>query len=313
MLSHEKRKLLVIKYLKKYPLSNFRQIRMNHSKHEYHSRYLHEILDKLMQEKKIDMFMKRYYAFPDNSKEINLMINIIKNVSLTKPIFKKLTFDETLNNPTIETMMKNCICLYHIKLKINNFEGKLSKRLFDSKFIALLKQYSDDDYYHDALLVKGYLKKNPWQVKFRTHDTLEKRILNFLLHYWIFSYEYYQHWKNNKIPFGEIFNRLFKQQNEGKSTTARNIGITNKGLKRSLDRITGKYGLYKDVLEFDPEMIVMRSSRSRILDTGLAILGHRTPSKRRKYAKIWEEISGIPFTKLIPLKGYSQLLKEAQK
>jgi len=43
---------------------------------------------------------------------------------------------------------------------------------------------------------------------------------------------------------------------------------------------------------------------------GIGILGHRTPSKRKKYAKICEEMTGIPYTQLIPMKDISNLLKD---
>jgi len=322
MITQKERKTLIIKYLQKNPLSNFRQIRVNHTKHEYHSLYLHNLLDELIQ-KKIDTFLQRYYAVPKSGKEINLLIAIIKSAPLTKPMFKKLSFDNTLKNPTIKTIINNCICLYHLKLKINNFENIIPQRSFNPNFIKFLKTFSDDNYYTEFMVDKSFFKKNSlWKIKVKSNNTLEKRILNFLRLYWNYSFEYYTHLKNNRIPLKETFSRIFKQYNVGKSITAEDLGITNKALKRSLDQLTTKQGIYKDIIEYDSERNIIKPEkdmdglwprRPQILQIGLDILGHRTPSKRKKYAKIAEEQTGIPFTKLIPLDGYSNILKNARK
>ena len=70
MITQKERKRLIIQYLQKNPLSNFRQIRINHSEHEYHSQYLRNLLDELIHEKKIGTFLKRYYAVPKSGKEM---------------------------------------------------------------------------------------------------------------------------------------------------------------------------------------------------------------------------------------------------
>lgn len=323
MITQKERKTLIIKYLQKNPLSNFRQIRINHAKHEYHSQYLHNLLDQLIQEKKMDTFLQRYYALPKSGKEINMLINIVKSMPLKNPEFKKLNFDNTLKNPTIKTIIKNCICLYRLKLKINNLENTIPQRSFNSNFIKFLKTFSDDNYYTEFMVDKGFLKKNPlWKIKVKSNNTLEKRILNFLRLYWMYSFEYYTHLKNNRIPLKELFSRIFQLYNEGKSVTAENLRITNKALKRSLDQLTTKKDVYKNIIEYDSEWNVIMaekdmdglwSRRPQFLQMGLLILGHRTPSKRKKYAKIAEEQTGIPFTKLIPLDGYSNILKDAPK
>lgn len=323
MITQKERKTLIIKYLQKNPLSNFRQIRINHAKHEYHSQYLHNLLDQLIQEKKLDTFLQRYYAVPKSGKEVNLLIAIVKSVPLTKPTFKTLSFDNTLKNPTIKTIINNCISLYHLKLKIHNFENIIPQRSFNPNFIKFLKTFSDDNYYTEFMVDKGFFKKNSlWKIKVKSNNTLEKRILNFLRLYWTFSLEYYAHLKNNRIPLKETFSRIFKQSNEGKSITAEDLGITNKALKRSLDQLSTKQGIYIDVIEYDSKGNLMKPEkdmdglwprRPQILQIGLNILEHRTPSKRKKYAKIAEEQTGIPFTKLIPLDGYSNILKDARK
>ena len=323
MITTTERKKLIIKYLQKNPLSNFRQIRINHSEHEYHSQYLHKLLDELIHEKKIDTFLQRYYEIPKSGKEINMLINIVKSTPLKNPEFKKLNFHNTLKNPTIKTIINNCICLYRLKLKINNLENTILERSFNPNYIKFLKTFSDDNYYTEFMADKGFFKKNPlWKIKVKSHNTLEKRILSFLRLYWTFSLEYYTHLKNNRIPLKETFSRIFKQSNEGKSITAEDLGITNKALKRSLDQLATKQGIYKDIIEYDSERKLVKPEkdmdglwprRPQILQIGLNILGHRTPSKRKKYAKIAEEQTGIPFTKLIPLNGYSNLLKDAPK
>jgi len=237
MLSNKKRKLLIIKYLQKNPLSSERKIRTNHSEHEYHSKYLKKYLDELIQDKKIDSFLKKYYVIPKSGKEINLLINIIKFVSLTKPKFKNLNFEYN-RNLTIKTIINNCICLYHMKLKINNLEDNTLQSLFNLNFIKFLKTFSDDNEYTEFIVNKNFFKDNPlWKTKIESYNTLEKRVSNFLRLYWIYSFEYYEHLKNNRIPLNKIFNRVFQHYNEGKSITAKSLGITNKALKRSLDQI----------------------------------------------------------------------------
>jgi hypothetical protein len=312
---------LIIKYLQKNPLSSPRQIRVNHSKHEYHSKYLQKFLDELIHEKKIDVFLKKYFVIPKQGQEINLLVNIVKTIPLTKPVFRKLVFDVTSKNPTIHTIINNCICFYHLKLKINKLEPVISTASFNSNFIKFLKLYSDDNYYSGFFVDKNFLKKNPlWKIKDNSNNTLEKRISNFLKFYWMYCDEYYKHLKNNRISLKEIFHRIFNQYNEGKSQAAETIGITNKGLKRSLNPMITEQGIYKDSIQYDSKWNLVKSKadkmgswndRPRILEIGRLILGHRLPSDRKKYAKKAEETTGIPFTKLIPMKGYSDLLKDA--
>jgi len=321
MISKKQRKDLIITYLQKNPLSSSRQIRENHSTHEYHSKYLRELLDELIQEKKIDIFLKRYYAIPKSGKEVNLLINIIKSSPISKPAFKKLKFIKAKKNPTLYTIINNCICLYHLKLKINGWSKTTSIQSFEKNFIKFLKSFSDDNYYTSFMVDKNFFKKNPiWKKMDKSNNTSEKRISSFLRMYWDYSFEYYSHLKNNKTSLKELFNRIFQQYNEGKSITAKNLGITNKALKRSLDQLITEQGILKSSTSFDSQLNVIEpkkgkygawSERSRILDIGMGILGNRLPSKRKKYAKIAEENTGIPFTKFIPLKGYSNLLKDA--
>lgn len=321
MISKKQRKNLIIKYLQKNPLSSPRQIRENHSTHEYHSTYLKTLLEELICEEKIGMFLKRYYVIPKSCKETNLLINIIKSASISKPTFKKLKFIKTKKNPTLFTIINNCICLYHLKLKINKLEKTIPIQSFDKNFIKFLKSFSDNNYYIDFMVEKNFFKKNPaWKKMDESNNTPEKRISRFLRMYWDYSLEYHSHLKNNKTSLKELFNRVFQQHNEGKSITAEKLGITNKALKRSLDQLITEQGVLKSSTSFDSQWNVIEpkkgkfgawNERSRLLDIGLGILGHRLPSKRKKYAKIAEENTGIPFTKLIPMKGYSTLLKEA--
>ena len=313
MLRIKKRKSLIIKYLQKSPLSSKRKIRTNHAEHEYHSKYLEKYLDELIQEKKIDTILERYYVIPESGREIDLLINIIKSVSLTKPKFSNLNFKKNKDS-TIKTIINNCICLYHLKLKINNLENRISQDLFNQNFIKFLKTFSDDNNYTEFMVDKNFFKDNPlWKIKIESYNTLEKRILNFLQLYWGWSFEYYTHLKNNRISLNKIFSRIFQQYNEGKSITAEDLGITNKALKRSLDQIITEQGTLTDFVEYDSDMNLIKTSRPQILQMGIGILGHRLPSKRKKYAKIVEEMTGIPYTKLIPLDGYSSLLKDAPK
>jgi len=321
MISKKQRKNLIIKYLQKNPLSNPRQIRVNHSKHEYHSKYLQKLLDELIHEKKIDVFLKKYYAIPKSGKEINLLINIIKSVPLHKPTFKKLKFIKTKKNPTLYTIINNGICLYHLKFKINKMEKTFPIQSFDKNFIKFLKSFSDDNYYTDFMVDKKFFKKNPiWKKMDKSNNTYEKRISSFLRMYWDYSLEYYAHLKNNRTQLKELFNRIFELHNKGTSITAEKLGITNKALKRSLDQIITEQGVLRSSTSFDSKGNVIEpkkgkfgawNERSRLLDIGLNIIGNKLPSKRKKYAKIAEENTGIPFTKLIPMEGYSNLLKDA--
>jgi len=321
MITQKERKSQINKYLQKNPLSASHKIRTDAFEHEYHSKYLKQLLDELIHEKKIDVFLKKYYIVPKSGKEINLLSNIIKSVPLNKPTFKKLKFIKTKKNPTISTIINNCICLYHLKLKINKMEKIFPIQSFDKNFIKFLKSFSDDNYYTDFMVNKNFFKKNPiWKKMDKSNNTYEKRISNFLHMYWDYSFEYHTHLKNNRIQLKELFYRIFELYNKGKSVTAENLAITNKALKRSLDQVITEQGVLKSSTSFDSQWNVIEpkkgrygawNERSRILDIGIGILGHRLPSKRKKYAKIAEENTGIPFTKFIPLKGYSNLLKDA--
>jgi len=321
MITQKERKSLIIKYLEKNPLSSPRQIRTNHSKHEYHSKYLKKLLKELESEEKIAVFLKKYYAVPKSGKEINLLINIIKLTPLHKPIFKKLKFIKTKKNPTINNIINNCICLYHLKLKIIKLGKKNSIQSFDKNFIKFLKSFSDDNYYNEFMVEKNFLKKNPfWKKMDESSNTLEKRILNFLRLYWNYSFEYHAHLKSNKIPLKELFHRLFELYNSDRSITASKFKTSNKSLKRSLDPLVTEQGVGRSSTSFDSEWNIVEpkigmygiwKDRTRILDVGVGILGQRIPSDRKKYAKKMEECTGIPFTKLIPMKGYSNLLKDA--
>ena len=180
MITQKERKRLIIQYLQKNPLSNFRQIRINHSEHEYHSQYLRNLLDELIHEKKIGTFLKRYYAVPKSGKEITLLINIIKSIPLEKPTFKKLNFIKTKKNPTIYTIINNCICLYHLKLKINKLENIIPTHSFEQNFIKFLRTFSDNNYYTDFMMDKDFIKKNPlWKKIDESNNTLVKRISSF--------------------------------------------------------------------------------------------------------------------------------------
>ena len=321
MITQKERKSQINKFLQKNPLSTFHKIRTDAFEHEYHSKYLKQLLEELIHEKKIDVFLKKYYVIPKSGKETNLLINIIKSEPLNKPIFKKLKFIKTKKNPTINTIINNCICLYHLKLKINVLEKTIPTQSFDKNFIKILKSYSDNNYYSMFIVQKNFFKQNPvWKKMDKSNDTVEKRILNFLYLYWNYSFEYHAHLKNNRVQLKELFYRIFELCNRGKSVTAKNLGITNKALKRSLDQLITEQGILKSSTSFDSQWDVIEpkkgrygvwDERSRILDMGVGILGHRLPSKRKKYAKIAEENTGIPFTKFIPLKGYSNLLKDA--
>ena len=320
MITQKERKSLIIKYLEKNPLSSPRQIRTNHSKHEYKYEYLKRLLEELISEEKIAVFLKKYYVVPKIGKEINLLINIIKSVPLHKPIFKKLKFIKTKKNPTINSIINNCICPYHIKQKINKMEKTSTTQSFLQNFIKFLKSFSDDDYYNEFMVEKNFLKKNPfWKKIDESSNTLEKRILNFLRLYWGYSFEYHAHLKSNKIPLKELFHRLFELYNSDRSITASNFRTSNKALKRSLDPLVTEQGVGRSSTSFNSEWNIVEpkitmygiwKERSRILDVGVGILGHRNPSDRKKYAKNMEECTGIPFKKLIPMKGYSNLLKD---
>lgn len=321
MITPKERKLSIIKYLEKNPLSSPRQIRTDHSEHEYHSKYLKKFLDELINDKKIDIFLKKYYAIPKAGKEINLLINIIKTAPLHKPTFKKLKFIKTKKNPTLYTIINNCICLYHLKLKINKLEKIASIQSFDKNFIKFLKSFSDDNYYTDFMVDKNFFKKNPiWKKMDESNNTLKKRISSFLRMYWNYSSEYLTHLKSNKIPLKELFHRVFELYNTDRSVTASKFGTTNKALKFSLESIITEKGVLSDSTTFDSEFNRIQPKkdkndlwheRSRIISIGIGIMGNRLPSTRKKQAKIAEENSGIPFTKLIPMKGYSNLLKDA--
>lgn len=320
MIPTNQRKNLIVKYLQKNPLSTARQIRENHSSHEYHSKYLCKLLDELIKEKKIDVFLKKYYAIPKSNKEIDLLINIIKSVPLHKPTFRKLKFIGKIGKPSFPIVINNCICLYHLKLKINKLEKPITIQTFNRNFLKFLKSYSDDNDYSGFFIDKNELKKSPFLKTLPQNNTVEKRILNFLQMHWMYLDEYYDHLKNNRISLKALFYRIFKMANEGKSITAKNLGITNKALKRSLEQLITEDGVYRDSITYDSGWNLVKTkkdmhgswkSRPRLLEHGLRILGHRKPSQRKKYAKIAEESTGIPYTKILPLSGNSNLQKDA--
>ena len=318
MITPKKRKALIIKYLEKNPLSNPRQIRTEHSEHEYHSKYLKKFLDELVSDGKIDLFLKKYYTVPKAGKEIDLLVNIIKSKSLDKPTFKKLEFIITKKNLTINTLINNCICLYHVKQKINDIENTVSVKSFSKYFIKLLKTYSFDHSYTDDFIIKNSFKRKSKKKENISKNELEMSVLSFLRLKWGYSFEYLTHLKSNKIPLGELFHRIFELCNTDRSTTASEFGTTNKALKFSLDQLITEKGVLSSSTSYDSEFNRIQpeknangfwNERSRIIETGVAIICHRSPSTRKKIAKNFEKFSDIPFTKLLPLKGISNMSK----
>ena len=307
MLGEIKRKSLILKYLCKHPLSNFRQIKINHAKHEYHSKYLHRFLDELISEKKVNVFMNRYYAIPEIKKEIETLVNMIKSVDLTKPAFKKLKYDYSHIEGKLENVLNNCICLYLLKMKIHTLQGdvdplnKQTKVKFNKKFIKMLQTYSYLHYYSNYLWSENYHKEVPsWKNMKSQNDSL-KRILQFLLYFWNYSSEYYDYIKNNRVPLKEILNRLEDSQKEGITTTAQERKLTNKAISRSLKHIETNQGITHHYVDFYPGRgeIIPKETRPMFMEIALRISAHRHASTRRKYAKIWERKTGIEFTKII--------------
>jgi hypothetical protein len=260
--SAEQRKKRIVRFLEKQPLSTIREISDKYDRKMTNYAIVKKDITKLLEENKIGIIYGMFFVNPVLGQELVVLKRMMRSDVILLPRFKKIVFDDNngIDEVTFEQNVRNCICLFHLKLKIHFFEQKkylirelswtkkqsLAKK-FQTQFIKFLETYSDMDLYLSFLkFTEEYeRKRNPNWSKPETLKDALKRFSNFLYFYYYYDTLRFSTLKSHKISVNEEVERIKKWVVTGSKTAAAEaFGIKNKALQKSLGNIQ-KIGQYK--------------------------------------------------------------------
>lgn len=253
--SAEQRKKRIVRFLEKQPLSTIREISDKYDRRITNYTIVKKDITKLLEENKIGVIYGMFFVNPVLGQELVVLKRMMRSDVILRPRFKKIVFDDNngIDEVTFEQNVRNCICLFHLKLKIHFFEQKkhLMRELswtkkqslvkkFQIHFIKFLKTYSDMDAYFGFLKSpeESEIKKNPnWKKPATLQDSL-KRFSNFLGYHHYYDSHKFASLRSGKIPIDEEVKRLKEWIVTGSKTAAAEaFGIKNKALQKSLGNI----------------------------------------------------------------------------
>jgi len=120
-----------MKYLRKHPLSTIREIADNYDEKRHNYRITKGDIDDLVKSGKIesvDEVPNCYYVVPEFV-EFDRLLSVIKTSDkIYERKFKNLKFNDDNSTWSLPRLVRNLICLYHLRLKITTIEKKRSTR-----------------------------------------------------------------------------------------------------------------------------------------------------------------------------------------
>lgn len=329
----KQRKMLILSYVGKYPLSTIREISDNYASKKGNFRIIKNTIYELLEEGKIESLIhnKRVYILkPSRNREKNTLISIMQSEKIFYPSFTKLPFDDDFHfaKPLFPQVVEQCIQLFHLRFKIFLIETRRLikseitskqltslKRKFVVDFVKLLKTYS----YKKIIAQGSYIakrEKNDPSVK----NPDQKTILVWLSNYILTKFEqdklYFDMIRFNKIPLARKTELLEiatddspKEASLVSRTTLKNIHRLLKPLMYDRGKGKGfsieKAEIYRQAQEGRPlTMNVRNEDLSRILFKIIAkriVMRYNTRKERRHAVNRLRKKFGVDTSKILGL------------
>ncbi|MGY5149568.1 MAG: hypothetical protein ACW9W3_05855 [Candidatus Nitrosopumilus sp. bin_68KS] len=223
----------IIQYITDNPLSFTRNIVDNYSKKRANYTSTEKILQNLKKTKKIASIGDNhpaYYVMPNKNNFAKTISEILQSKNIVKARFQKLTYENPKSDWSVEQIVSNLICLFHLHWKIHTLEKKsrknrpkLDSKQFQKKFSKnyhfVAKDFSFDDFRsaYTYVISESYPMAKMKLVSLSTH----------------------------KFPLKKIHS-LMKEYMKTKSmrSVADKHGTTTKNVRKLLDRLLDNKGEY---------------------------------------------------------------------